>query len=85
MTPRYNEPDAFNLVTVKVYVVKHETEAAILIVLSDNPFDFIRNQWIPKSQIAKHSTVQHHADSGELIIPKWLAVEKGLPLSLIHI
>lgn len=70
--------EKFKLVTVKVYTVKHETDAGILVVVDTDRL-MPQREWLPKSQIAPHSEVKHLADSGTLIIPKWLAVEKGLP------
>ncbi len=34
--------------------------------------------WIPKSLVADESEVQERGDEGELIIPEWFAIEKGL-------
>lgn len=36
--------------------------------------------WIPKSQLAPHSPVSGRGDEGQLIIPKWLADKKELPI-----
>lgn len=37
-----------------------------------------RMTWIPKSQIHDDSEVWKNGQEGELIIPEWLAHEKGL-------
>lgn len=52
--------------------VLKETEAAILIDVDGDEI------WIPKSQIHEDSQVRELGDRGELVIPEWLAIEKGL-------
>lgn len=55
--------------------VKHATDKALLVVYED------AEVWIPKSQIHDDSTIHSHkqvGESGELVIPYWLAEEKGL-------
>ncbi len=68
------DPTHFNPVLVKVYATAYETEDGLLVVTRD-----FEKVWLPKSQICEHSGVKHLGDSGDLIVPKWLAVEKGLP------
>lgn len=49
-----------------------ETRLALLCEFGD------RKEWIPKSQIDEDSEVYSKDDEGVLIIPEWLAIEKGL-------
>ena len=49
-----------------------ETADALLCLVDD------LEVWIPKSQIDDDSEVTKRGDKGELIIPEWLAVERGL-------
>lgn len=35
-------------------------------------------KWIPKSQIHEYSEVKEFGDSGVLLVPEWLAMEKRL-------
>lgn len=50
-----------------------ETPSAILVdVGEDKPV------WIPKSQIDDASEVREKGDEGELVIPEWLAQDRGL-------
>jgi len=37
-----------------------------------------RRAWIPKSLVDEDSTVYKLETSGDLVIPRWLAAEKGL-------
>jgi len=60
-----------NLVWVDVDEVKAETASAILVSDGD------REEWIPKSQIGKLSEVQGKGDKGRLLIPEWLAQDRG--------
>lgn len=58
------------------FVVKALTDDALLLVDAGED-----EYWIPKSQIALESGIQKDSepgDKGELILPEWLAVEKGL-------
>lgn len=59
---------------VEIYVdnVITETEEAILCDMDGNQI------WIPKSQIHKSSEVRHEGDTGWLVLPEWLAIEKEL-------
>lgn len=59
-------------VYITVDEVRRETDKAILCVIDDEKV------WIPKSQIGEDSAVTELGDSGELEIPEWLAIEKGL-------
>lgn len=52
--------------------VEVETPKAIMFTHEGEEF------WIPKSQIGNDSEVQGKGDTGTLIIPEWLAEEKGL-------
>jgi hypothetical protein len=48
------------------------TSMAILVEVDDEEY------WIPISQIDDDSEVYQKGDEGTLIIPRWLAEEKGL-------
>lgn len=48
-----------------------ETAMAILVEVDDAEY------WIPKSQIDDDSEVYQDGDEGTLVIPEWLASEKG--------
>ena len=52
--------------------VTRDTQKAILISYADHQY------WIPKSQIHDDSEVYEAGTDGTLIIPRWLAEEKGL-------
>jgi len=76
--------DRFSFVAVKVIATPHSTDLAILVkvdasYLDENGALAYRTAWIPRSRIAPHSDVKEWGDSGVLVIPKWLAVEKKLP------
>ena len=58
---------------VEVAEVLKETDMAILVKLETG--DEI---WIPKSQIHDDSEVWKSGHTGTLVIPEWLATEKGL-------
>lgn len=62
-----NEP-----VEIAVTEVIAETDKAILCVVDDE------DVWIPISQIDDASEVWEYGDEGTLVIPRWLAEEKGL-------
>jgi len=62
-----NEP-----VEVEVTEVIAQTDKAILCVIEGE------HVWIPTSQIKDESEVCEDGDSGTLVIPRWLAKEKGL-------
>jgi hypothetical protein len=58
------------------FLVKATTDLALLLVDADD-----NEHWIPKSQIDPDGGIDAESepgDEGELIIPEWLAVEKGL-------
>ncbi len=59
-------------VEVEVEIVVAATSKAILCRIHGE------NYWIPLSQIDTESEVMDRGDSGTLIIPRWLAEEKGL-------
>jgi hypothetical protein len=59
-------------VDVEVDAVTVETDKAILCLVGT------KEVWIPKSQIDNSSEVQGEGDDGTLVIPEWLAIEKGL-------
>ncbi len=68
---RDNEPTECGDFTVKV-----NTDLALLLVDADDC-----EHWIPKSQMDSDGGIDGDSDvgdEGELIIPEWLAVEKGL-------
>lgn len=59
--------------THEVYVeVEKETDKAILVNDGEDTY------WIPKSQIDEESEVHHEGDEGLLVIPEWLAEDKGM-------
>jgi hypothetical protein len=60
--------------TVQIHnvTVSRETEAALLVEIEGETF------WIPKSQIHDDSEVYKADTEGTLVIPLWLAEEKGL-------
>jgi len=49
------------------------TEKALLI-----RFETGEEEWIPQSQIDDDSEVYAEGDEGTLIIPEWIATERGL-------
>jgi hypothetical protein len=49
----------------------HETEQALLVEYEGDEF------WLPKSQIHDDSEVYERETKGKLVIPRWLAIEKG--------
>jgi hypothetical protein len=53
-------------------IVTKETPLALRVLVGDE------NVWIPKSQILEGSELAEDEDRGTLIIPRWLAEEKGL-------
>lgn len=53
--------------------VVYETEDALKCNTGDP-----EHVWIPKSQIMDESEVWKDGDSGVLVIPEWLAIEKNL-------
>jgi hypothetical protein len=59
------EPFDFDCRAVK------ETDAAILVDTGDE------ETWIPKSQIIG-GDVHEEGDEGTMVIPEWLAIERGL-------
>ena len=68
----YNREQMREIVEVKVRLVVKETKHHILCDL------FGRKIWIPKSEIYCGSHVERLGDFGRLIIPKWLAKQKGI-------
>jgi len=59
-------------VEIEVDDVIVETDKAILCLVGK------KEVWIPKSQIDDSSDVQGKGECGTLVIPEWLANEKGL-------
>lgn len=57
---------------VDVIGVERETDMAILVQTAEG------QAWIPKSQIHEDSEVWAEGDRGILVIPEWLAEDKGL-------
>lgn len=64
--------DRYEPVEIHDVTVKYETDGALLVVADGEEV------WIPKSQIDDDSEVYAKGTSGTLIIPRWLAREKGL-------
>jgi hypothetical protein len=62
-----------SLESLTVEEVKAETDLAILC-----RFETGDEEWIPKSQIHDDSEVTTKGDTGELVIPHWLACEKEI-------
>jgi hypothetical protein len=60
------------LAQVEVEQVVRATGKALLVLVEGEEV------WIPRSQIQEDSEVQDEGDSGTLVIPMWLAEEKGL-------
>jgi hypothetical protein len=60
-----------DLVTIDDVEVIAETGKALLI------FDGEHQEWVPRSQIGRASEVQEKGDKGSILIPEWLAKEKG--------
>ena len=52
--------------------VRTETQGALLVAIGP------RLIWIPKSQVLEGSDVWAEGDEGTLVIPEWLAVERGI-------
>jgi len=59
-------------VTITDVTVDHETDMALKCIIEGKEY------WIPKSQIDDDSEVSALGDEGTLVIPEWLAIEKGL-------
>lgn len=58
------------------FLVMRTTDDALLVVDADD-----NEYWIPKSQIDADGGIDafsESCDEGELVLPEWLAVEKGL-------
>lgn len=51
-----------------------ETARALLVVLEDGDGEKV---WVPKSQLKTGTGVENPGDKGDLVVPRWLAVEKG--------
>lgn len=59
-----------------LFSVQRTTNDAVLVVDCDGD-----EYWIPKSQICEESDINNISEDGEegdLVIPEWLAIEKGL-------
>lgn len=50
-----------------------ETSKAILVLVDGD-----EKVWLPRSQVSESSEVRREGDEGNLVIPEWLAEEKGL-------
>lgn len=59
-------------VSVEVDRVLVETDRAILCLIEGEKF------WIPTSEIRDDSVVKREGDFGDLIIPEWLADDRGI-------
>lgn len=73
-----DDPYAYEAVAVEGVTVRKETDKAILCTIPDLDGEEI---WVPKSQIKDESEVyslKSGKEPGKLVIPKWLADEKGL-------
>lgn len=53
--------------------VRKEARGALLVQLEDG-----RLIWVPKSQIDEASEVWAEGDEGTLVIPEWLAIDRGI-------
>ena len=65
--------DSGSTFDVEVEEVLKETPMALLVKLESG-----EDIWIPKSQISDDSEVWKADQIGKLVIPEWLAKEKGL-------
>lgn len=61
-----------DLVEVVVDAVLQDREWSIIVAVGE------REVLIPKSQIGETSDVKGHGDKGGLVIPRWLARDRGL-------
>ncbi len=61
-----------DLVEVVVEEVKWEREKSLIVIIGGEEV------LIPRSQIGSTSEVQAEGDSGKLVIPRWLAADRGL-------
>jgi hypothetical protein len=52
--------------------IRSETQAALLVAVGK------RLIWVPKSQVLEGSEVWAEGDEGTLVIPEWLAIERGI-------
>lgn len=59
-------------VEIENVTVRRETELALLCVIDEELV------WIPKSQIHDDSEVYRKGTEGTLVIPEWLALDKGI-------
>jgi len=66
--------ERFEPVSIEEVTAKRETDKALLCVIEGQPGEF----WIPKSQIHDDSEVYEEGGEGTLVIPRWLAEEKGI-------
>lgn len=64
--------DRYDPVEIEEVTVVRETEKALLCKIEGV------EHWIPKSQINDDSEVYEEGGEGTLIIPRWLADEKGI-------
>jgi hypothetical protein len=63
-----------NTFSFEVNQVIHEREEALLVETDDLDE---KEVWIPKSQIHQYSEVREVGEAGEMVIPYWLAQERG--------
>lgn len=59
-------------IEVEGVVCIRETDAALLCQVDG------KEVWIPRSQVLDDSEVNEEGDEGVLVIPEWLALERGL-------
>jgi hypothetical protein len=62
-----NEPVEFEVTNVLA-----ATDLALLCVIEG------QEVWLPRSQLQDGTEVEDRGDSGTVVLPEWLAVEKGL-------
>lgn len=64
--------DRFEPVTFEDVSGEHETDRGLLVRIDGE------TAWLPKSQLSDDSEVRRAGDKGDLVIPRWLAEDKGL-------
>lgn len=52
--------------------VKRTTPSALLVEVDG------RKVWVPRSQLLEENDVSEEGEEGLLVIPEWLAIERGL-------
>lgn len=68
----HNDRDDDDTVTIGDIEVKASTPKAILIEVDGE------EHWIPRSQLLDGTDVDDVGDEGKIVIPKWLADDRGL-------